>query len=170
MVGAHNVRDMDGELVKIKKWVTNPRATQLGGNQPQGQWLRALGGTDNDISILALARSVRLSHRVQPICTPSPLSSYGENNERGVIYVSGWGSTSLIDTPDGIKGTRSSDVPKRVRLTLTSKRQCNRFRNGMNCDYCAKKSMLCGYGTRLFNSTIIEDSCAGDSGGKFRKT
>ena len=166
MVGAHNVREMDGELVKIKKWVTNPTATQLKGNQPQGQWKTGLGGSDNDISILVLTRSVKLSHRVQPICTPSMSTAYGENNEGGVIYVSGWGSTSLIDTPDGIKGARSSDVPKRVRLTLTSKRQCNRYRNGMNCDYCAKKSMLCGYGTRLFNSTVIEDSCAGDSGGK----
>ena len=170
MVGAHDVREMDGEVVKIKKWVTNPRATQLTGTRPQGQWLSGLGGSDNDISILVLAHSVRLSHRVQPICTPSMPTSYGENNEKGVIYVSGWGSTSLIDTPDGIQGARSSDVPKRVRLTLTSKRQCNRYRNGMNCDYCNKKSMLCGYGTKLFNSTIIEDSCAGDSGGKFIKT
>jgi len=165
MVGAHNRGEMDGELVKIKKWVTNPRAHQLKGNAAQGQWKRALGGADNDISILVLARSVRLSHRVQPICMPSMSSSYGENNEGGVIYVSGWGTTSLIDTPDGIQGARSSDVPKRVRLNLTSKRQCNRKRVGMNCGYCAKESMLCAYGTRLFNSTIIEDSCAGDSGG-----
>ena len=79
--------------------------------------------------------------------------------------MSGWGNTVLLDTEKGIKGVQSSDVPKRVQLTLISKKQCKYAINGMKCGYCDKDSMLCAHGIRLVNTTVVEDSCQADSGG-----
>ena len=156
-------------MVEIKKWVTHKDAKQLKGDLPQGEWLFELGGVNNDISVLVLSKKVKLSHKIQPICLPSFGSFRQENNTDGFPYVSGWGSTKLINTTNGIMSWASSDVPKRVQLSLITESQCRRSMNQLNCKYCDKDSMLCAYGLNKYNATVMEDSCQGDSGGNLNE-
>ena len=165
LLGAHRIRELDGELVKIKKWVTHPDAKQLKGNMPQGKWLKEIGGAMNDISIVVLSKSIKFANHVLPACLPSSGPHARESNKKGYPYASGWGTTKLIELGVEVVGVSSSNVPKRVQLSLTSENQCNLKKNRMNCDYCDRDEMLCAYGLRLFNTTVMEDSCGGDSGG-----
>ena len=166
LLGAHRIRELDGELVKIKKWVTHPDARQLKGNMPQGKWIKEIGGAMNDISIVVLSKTIKFKNHVLPACLPSSGPHSRESNTKSYPYASGWGSTKLIEDADGeVVGVSSSNVPKRVQLSLTSENQCNLKKNRMNCDYCDRDEMLCAYGLRLFNTTVMEDSCGGDSGG-----
>ena len=166
LLGAHRIRELDGELVKIKKWVTHPDARQLKGNMPQGKWIKEIGGAMNDISIVVLSKTVKFANHVLPACLPPSGPHARESNTKGYPYASGWGTTKLIEDADGeVVGVSSSNVPKRVQLSLTSEDQCSLKKNRMNCDYCDRDEMLCAYGLRLFNTTVMEDSCGGDSGG-----
>ena len=167
MVGAHQINKLDKGLVEIQKWVTHEDAKQLSGKMPQGEWLKELGGADNDISILVLSKKVEFNNNVQPACLPSSLR---QNSFKDSVFVSGWGSTKLKDTDEGIKGTTASIVPKRAQMELITKNECDRKINRMNCAHCDKESMLCAYGIKDFNSTVREDSCTGDSGGKMMLT
>ena len=167
MVGAHNIRKMDGTLVPIKKWMTHKDAQQGTGKTPQGSWLHGIGETLNDISIILLSKNVKFSNHVLPACLPSLGPSSRESNKRGFsVFVSGWGTTKLgYDSKGEVVGMSSSPVPKRVQLGLTTENQCALKKQPINCDYCDREYMLCGYGIKHFNKTVIEDSCGGDSGG-----
>ena len=162
LLGAHQKNKLDDGLVEIKKWITHKDAKQLSGDLPQGKWLKEFGGVDTDISILALSKKVQLNNKVQPACLPS---SPKKNKFEDVAFVSGWGSTVLIDTKDGIRGTSSSNVPKRAQKALVTENECDLKINNMKCGYCDRESMLCAYGVNDYNATVREDSCSGDSGG-----
>ena len=119
----------------------------------------------NDISILVLSKTIKFANHVLPACLPSSSPHARESNTKGYPYVSGWGTTKLIEDDGEVVGVTSSGVPKRVQLSLTTEDQCSLKKNRMNCDYCDRNEMLCAYGLRLFNTTVMEDSCGGDSGG-----
>ena len=88
----------DGEKVPISKWITHKDARPLSGEVKHGQWARK-GGVDQDISILVLARNVRFTIHVQPICLPSkPNQDYSEKE----MYVSGWGYTKILRNKEGV--------------------------------------------------------------------
>ena len=170
MVGAHNIRKMDGELVPIKKWMTHKDAQQGTGKLPQGSWLHGIGETLNDISIILLSKNVKFSNHVLPACLPSSGPSSRESNKKGSsVFVSGWGTTKLgYDDEGNVVGMSSSPVPKQVQLELTTEKKCALKQQPINCDYCDREYMLCGYGIKHFNATVIEDSCGGDSGGNIK--
>ena len=164
LLGGHRISKLDGELVKIEKWVTHKDAKPLSGNLPQGKWLHS-GGTTNDISIVVLSKTIKLENHVLPVCLPSSDSHARESNTKGYPHTSGWGNTKLIEDEDGkIKGVSLSDVPKRVELSLTSENECD-LKDMRMCDYCSRDAMLCAYGIKHFNTSVVEDSCGGDSGG-----
>ena len=150
-------------MVPVSKWVTHKDARALHGPSMPGHWdIMKAGGADTDISIIVLARNVKFTSHIQPICLPSkPDQEYSEME----MYVSGWGNTQMLKNQKGeINGHVTSDVPKRAKLIGISARNCRR-RYKIDCDFCGKRTMLCAYGAKQYNRTINEDSCGGDSGG-----
>ena len=154
----------DGEKVRISKWITHEDARPLSGPGKHGQWSNDAGGVDRDISMLVLARSLQLTYHVFPVCLPTkPNQDYSEK----AMYVSGWGYTQILRNPATgvVDQWTSSNVPKRVKIIGVSGRNCRRrYRAG--CHHCKKRTMICGIGSKRYNTTINEDSCGGDSGGK----
>ena len=151
------MRASDGEKVAISKWITYKDARPLSGNVTHGNWSHKAGGVDQDISILVLARNVKFTIHVQPICLPSkPNQEYSEKE----MYVSGWGLTRILRNKEGVVDEYTqSNVPKRVKVMGVS--GCH----GTGCQFCKKRTMICGMGAKQYNATINEDSCGGDSGG-----
>ena len=62
----------------------------------------------------------------------------------------------------------SSDVPKKVLVkgVAHDSEVCSNqgFKRSM-CRHCEHEAILCTYGVKYYNATIVEDACNGDSGG-----
>ena len=123
--------------------MTHKDAQQGTGKMPQGSWLKGIGETLNDISIILLSENVKFSNHVLPACLPSLGLPSRESNKKGFsVFVSGWGTTKLGYEDEGhVVGLSSSPVPKQVQLGLTTENQCNLKSN------------------RLIVITVIENTC-----------
>ena len=64
----------------------------------------------------------------------------------------------------------SSDVPKKVTVRAIEHNKYRCRANGFDyfmCGNCGLPSVICTYGTRRYNRTIVQDACSGDSGGEY---
>ncbi|XP_066978134.1 trypsin-1-like [Macrobrachium rosenbergii] len=100
------------------------------------------GDEINDIALLKLSSSVKVSSTVLPVCVP-PRSPLYTNKE---ATVTGWGYTS--------DGGKPSNTLKEVTVKVMSNNICRRHSYGS----AIKNTMLCA-------GASGKDSCQGDSGG-----
>ena len=65
---------------------------------------------------------------------------------------------------------RSSDVPKKVMVKGVAHDsnvcKAHGFASRM-CLHCEHEAILCTYGVKRYNKTLMEDACTGDSGGMY---
>ena len=83
-----------------------------------------------------------------------------------LAYTSGWGDTAVFPYSE----TRNpSDVPKKIAVEIVphDAKLCREEGFGSDCDNCEHESIICTYGVKHFNSSFVESTCPGDSGGKF---
>ena len=91
------------------------------------------------------------------------------------MLTAGWGYTKVLreKTPWGneLIPDVSSNVPKKV-IVMAVVHDANSCKNqgffpGAQdmCKHCGLDVVLCTYGKKHYNRTIVEDACGGDSGG-----
>ena len=155
------------QVIKIAKNIPYENSRANKGPKERGSWIRKNGGIIGDYDILVLERNAIFNLNVRTICLQDPEFIPPSN-----LFVSGWGLTSL--TGNILSGKyqadqkSSSDIPKVIQVESLTKYRCkfNRFSKG--CKYCEEKYTFCAAGTELINSSVIEDSCQGDSGGNIK--
>ncbi|XP_040066288.1 trypsin-like [Ixodes scapularis] len=136
-VGEHDQNSLEGEEIQV--------------NAKQIFKYHGYQGYNNDIALIKMAKRVRLSGRVQPICLPAP----GEIFEGMNCVSSGWGATTS-------GGGAPSSVLREVSVPVYNNNVClgpyaRKFRiNIRNWHLCAG-ALEGGRG-----------SCYGDSGGPFQ--
>ncbi|CAN7938633.1 unnamed protein product [Ixodes hexagonus] len=136
-VGEHDQNTLEGEEIQV--------------NARQIFKYHGYQGYNNDIALIKMAKRVRLSRRVQPICLPAP----GETFEGMNCVSSGWGATTS-------GGGAPSSVLREVSVPVYNNNVClgpyaRKFRiNIRNWHLCAG-ALEGGRG-----------SCYGDSGGPFQ--
>ena len=85
------------------------------------------------------------------------------------LWTSGWGFTRVLKNLfKELQMDGSSDVPKKVLVkgVAHDSEVCSNqgFKRSM-CRHCEHEAILCTYGVKYYNATIVEDACNGDSGG-----
>ena len=161
LAGSHHNKDVNADIVPIEKLISHPDAVPHSGNKTQWYW-KGNGGVLNDLSLIVLARPVKISTHIQPICLPSiPDQEMSDM----ILYVSGWGDTKLRKAGQYGESYGVSPVPKRTSVTVVSEAECKRNHAAINCNECGYPGMICAYGTNKYNETVADDACIGDSGG-----
>jgi len=172
LLGGHDKYNFTGteKFVKIKKWITHPQARDFQNNKPYGKWDQDI--VHYDFSLLLLSRNVKYTSNIQPIALPEK----SDQNYKGKsLLTAGWGYTKVLreKTPWGneLIPDVSSNVPKKV-IVMAIVHDANSCKNqgffpGAQdmCKHCGLDVVLCTYGKKHFNRTIVEDACGGDSGG-----
>ena len=100
-----------------------------------------------------------MPRQIQPICLPS----YSNTNYNNInAFVSGWGTTQILKYTDGkAYYTEASDVLKNLKLVVDSEEKCRLVIQDFD-----PRTMICAHSDVMFNKTIANDACSGDSGGK----
>ncbi|CAG0916119.1 unnamed protein product [Notodromas monacha] len=127
----------DEESILVKQQIRHP-----------DYYVTTNGGSENDIALLKLSKSVTWDNFVQPICLPTP--DYPTDGVKAVV--AGWGRLVY----DGI----SASVLRKVTLPVISNLACRVLMSlNMFGGFNIKDTELCAgwFGFR--------DSCQGDSGG-----
>jgi len=167
LLGAHSKKHFTGteKFVEIQKWIPHPNAVEIPGNNPYGQW-DMQGLIYWDFSMLILNEKVEMTDFIHPILLPTKKD---QDYEKELAYTSGWGTTAIVYHPVyGIIGINSSDVPKQAKVEVLPHDATACRENGFDsqyCNFCDHEAMICTYGVKKFNSTVVEDACQGDSGG-----
>ena len=104
----------------------------------------------DDILLIKLARPVKSSKYVSPVCLPKPNSR--EPRQGDQCLTAGWGLEYEVDVDHTI-------IPKHVNLEVASKAECGEFYGQFNITI--NRDMLCVGG----HSEGGRDSCKYDSGG-----
>ena len=114
-----------------------------------------------------MARKVKYTYNIRPIALPA---NSDQDYTGKVLITSGWGNTKLLqgygDTLD-MRGP--SVVPKKtiVRAIEHNEYRCRANGYSFMCEHCGLATVICTYGTRRYNRTVVEDACTGDSGGEY---
>ena len=109
---------------------------------------------------------------IQPIALPA--KSDQDYNGKSLL-TAGWGYTKVLRKKtfrgNELKTDGASDVPKKVIVmaVVHDANSCRKqgFFPGVEdmCKHCGLDVVLCTYGKKHFNKTIVEDACTADSGG-----
>ena len=114
-----------------------------------------------------MARKVKYTKNIRPIALPA---SSDQDYTGKYLITSGWGKTKILYDRYGDKLDEAglSDVPKKtiVQAVEHNKYRCEAKGYSM-CEHCGLASVICTYGKRRYNRTIVEDACSGDSGGEY---
>ena len=119
-----------------------------------------------DYSLLLLAQKISLTKYIRPIALPAtPDQDYSGM----MLLTSGWGNTRIEKSSwdDSLMMRAPSDVPKKaiLKAVVHNAMRCRNQGFEALCEHCGRSEVLCTYGKKHFNRTIVEDACTGDSGG-----
>ena len=120
-----------------------------------------------DYSLLLLAKKVKYTNNIRPIALPA---NSDQDYTGKYLITSGWGNTRVLLGYDGkLTDGSSSDVPKKtiVKAIEHNKYRCEAKGYSNMCEHCGLASVICTYGKRRYNRTIVNDACRGDSGGEY---
>ena len=165
LLGAHHKYRFTGseKFIKIQRWITHPNARDWQNDKPYGKWITDI--VHYDFSLLFLARKAKYTRNIQPIALPP----YSDQDYTGqYLFTSGWGNTKVLLGHDNkLTDGYSSDVPKQVivRAVEHNEHRC-RVQGYQMCEHCGLASVICTYGNRRYNRTVVQDACSGDSGGE----
>ena len=120
-----------------------------------------------------MSRQVEYTRNIQPIALPEK-SDQDYNGQ--LLFTAGWGYTKVLMEKKRKWGNLlnydgMSNVPKKitVKALVHDANSCRNqgFFPGFEhmCEHCGLDVVLCTYGTKHFNRTIVEDACQADSGG-----
>ena len=120
-----------------------------------------------------MSRKVKYTANIQPIALPEK-SDQDYNGK--LLFTAGWGYTKVLMGKKSYWGNRLNydgmgNVPKKiiVKTLVHDANSCRKqgFFPGFEhfCEHCGLDVVLCTYGMKHFNRTIVEDACQGDSGG-----
>ena len=152
-------------MVKIRKWIVH-KNFDPSANFDQG-W---------DYALLDLKKKIEYNNHIQPICLPRLPDKHYTGQ---LAFVYGWGTTKIYlnHNSSGCKDewmyTELSVTLKEAMLRIPSQKNCQEnFRQEMcdtnitTCRLCNKKTIICASAVNMFNETVVENVCIGDSGGK----
>ena len=172
MLGAHDKRKLDGTLVTIIEWIIHDKTREILHNRPAGQWDGTEGGglLNWDYAFAVLQADVMYTKHIQPICLPSIPNEVLTNVE---VSVTGWGYTKLVKRSGDVEAAELSKVPKRISFRVASQHDClpkvyeilNKLDKTVAVIDAGNETIFCGADFKLFNQTVTESDCNGDSGG-----
>ena len=117
------------------------------------------GILDWDFATVVLKYNVKFTNEIQPICLPTT-TDYAYSGKH--VVVSGWGNTAMhLNATGSPFSAKKSDVLKQTGLFVVNENTCRQsWKVNFN-----ENTMICAYGAKHFNKTIVMDACQGDSGG-----
>jgi len=165
LLGAHHKFRFTGseKFIKIQRWITHPNARDFQNHKPYGKWITNI--LYYDYSLLLLAKKVKYTNNIRPIALPA---NSDQDYTGKYLITSGWGNTRILLGYDGkLTDDFSSDVPKKtiVQAIEHNHYRCKAKGYSNMCEHCGLASVICTYGKRRYNRTIVNDACRGDSGG-----
>mmetsp|Transcript_19892 Transcript_19892/g.32224 ORF Transcript_19892/g.32224 Transcript_19892/m.32224 type:complete len:357 (+) Transcript_19892:175-1245(+) len=142
VVGRHNRKDKDGEVIPIKKQFPHPNYKE--------------SNTDNDFMLVFLKRAANTNAKNVKLVKLNKQNSIPKTGSR--VTVMGWGDTDIRDQVSDL-----SDALMKVQVNVISNNACQSSSgkiDGQNESYKGQitSNMLCAKANR-------KDSCQGDSGG-----
>lgn len=144
ILGGHNIDQMDGTEVRVKKFIVHPR------------WNPSATIFNYDIAVAVLSRRVSFNKYIKPICLPTSSESF-EDVVGAKASVAGWGKTAW--------GVPSTNHPNFVRLRIHDMQECSRHNQ-----IPQEQTFFCAGDQQIKESTCSGDSGGGvivKTGGKW---
>jgi len=135
VVGRHDLKDNDGEVIPINKQQPHPEYNDK--------------NTDNDFMLVFLTRPISVNVELVKLNVSPSVPSVGDR-----VTVMGWGDTDIRDDVSTL-----SDVLMKVSVKVISNLDCEESKDAYDSYYGQiTENMLCA-------KANLQDSCQGDSGG-----
>ena len=175
MLGGHSLKNRDTTsfaAVPIKHFIIHPKASDFTLNKVKGNWDLEKSELTYDYAIIVLQSEVMLTKHIQPICLPPTQPILINFYDNQLVYASGWGDTELIrygTGPTEYTYRKPTYFPKRANLKIVPITECAQNYSTTIYEKAfegheLKLTLFCALGVK-YNTSFVEDTCKGDSGG-----